>query len=51
MARGLLGRNAPLHVRQGRRVALKKADLIILAGAICDFRLDYVRCAGAARQA
>eukprot|EP00937_MAST-01D_sp_MAST-1D-sp2_P001306 g1306.t1 len=43
MARGLLGRNHPLHVRQGRRDALKQADLVILAGAVADFRLDYGR--------
>lgn len=32
MARGLLGRNSNLHVRQRRRDALKEADLVILAG-------------------
>lgn len=32
MARGLLGRNHPLHFRQNRRAALKKADVVVLAG-------------------
>lgn len=32
MARGLLGRNHPLHIRQNRGAALKKADVVILAG-------------------
>jgi acetolactate synthase-1/2/3 large subunit len=41
MARGLLGRNHPLHVRHQRRAALKEADLVLLAGVPCDFRLDY----------
>jgi thiamine pyrophosphate-dependent acetolactate synthase large subunit-like protein len=41
MARGLLGRNHPLHIRHKRRNALKEADLIILAGIPVDFRLDY----------
>ncbi|KAG8199893.1 hypothetical protein JTE90_015882 [Oedothorax gibbosus] len=43
MARGLLGRNNPLHIRQKRRDALQEADLIILAGSVCDFRLSYGR--------
>ena len=34
MARGLLGRNSNLHIRQRRRDALKEADLVILAGEI-----------------
>ena len=42
MARGLLGNHA-LHVRHGRSKALKEADLIILAGVPCDFRLNYGR--------
>nr|CAB3256084.1 acetolactate synthase-like protein [Phallusia mammillata] len=41
MSRGLLGRNSPLHIRQNRRAALKEADLVILAGNVCDFRLGY----------
>ncbi len=43
MARGLLGRNHPLHMRHKRRAALKSADLVILAGVPADFRLDYGR--------
>jgi acetolactate synthase-1/2/3 large subunit len=41
MARGLLGRGHPLQLRHQRRAALKEADLVILAGFPCDFRLDY----------
>ncbi len=43
MARGLLGRDHPLQLRQQRRAALKESDLVILAGVPCDFRLDYGR--------
>jgi len=43
MSRGLLGRNSSLHIRQRRRDALKEADLVILAGCVCDFRLNYGR--------
>ncbi|KAM9099666.1 acetolactate synthase-like protein [Sarcophilus harrisii] len=43
MARGLLGQDSPLHIRQNRRDALKEADVVILAGAVCDFRLSYGR--------
>lgn len=43
MARGLLGRNHPLQLRHQRRNALREADLVILAGVVCDFRLDYGR--------
>ncbi|XP_061438830.1 2-hydroxyacyl-CoA lyase 2 isoform X2 [Rhineura floridana] len=43
MARGMLGRNSPLHIRQNRREALKEADVVILAGTVCDFRLSYGR--------
>lgn len=43
MARGLLGREHPLQYRHQRRLALKDADLVILAGVPCDFRLDYGR--------
>lgn len=42
-ARGLLGRGHPLQMRHQRRAALKEADLVILAGVPCDFRLDYGR--------
>jgi acetolactate synthase-like protein len=43
MARGLLGPNHPLHMRHRRKEALKKADLVILAGVPIDFRLNYGR--------
>jgi acetolactate synthase-1/2/3 large subunit len=43
MARGLLGKDNPLQMRHKRRQALKEADLVILAGVPCDFRLDYGR--------
>ncbi|MBI4582998.1 MAG: thiamine pyrophosphate-binding protein [Planctomycetes bacterium] len=42
MARGLLGRE-PLQARHQRKLALKEADLVVLAGVPCDFRLDYGR--------
>ena len=32
MARGMLGRNSEIHIRQKRREALKEADVVILAG-------------------
>jgi len=43
MARGLLGRDHPLQRRHQRRKALREADCVLLAGAPCDFRLDYGR--------
>jgi acetolactate synthase-1/2/3 large subunit len=43
MARGLLGASHPLQLRHRRRDALREADLVILAGVPCDFRLDYGR--------
>ncbi|MDH3589196.1 MAG: thiamine pyrophosphate-binding protein, partial [Gammaproteobacteria bacterium] len=43
MARGLLGPAHELHCRHQRRKALREADLVILAGVPCDFRLDYGR--------
>ncbi len=43
MARGLLGKDHPLQRRHQRTAALKKADLVILAGFPIDFRLDYGR--------
>ncbi|MGD8977285.1 MAG: thiamine pyrophosphate-binding protein [Gammaproteobacteria bacterium] len=43
MARGLLGSRHPRHYRHRRREALKSADVVILAGVPCDFRLDYGR--------
>jgi acetolactate synthase-1/2/3 large subunit len=41
MARGLLGASHPLWLRHNRGKALKEADLVLLAGVPCDFRLDY----------
>ncbi len=43
MARGLLGAGHPLHIRHRRKDALRKADLVILAGVPADFRLNYGR--------
>ncbi|XP_057297847.1 2-hydroxyacyl-CoA lyase 2-like [Hydractinia symbiolongicarpus] len=43
MSRGLLGRNSALHIRQRRRDALAEADLVLLIGTVCDFRLSYGR--------
>jgi thiamine pyrophosphate-dependent acetolactate synthase large subunit-like protein len=43
MARGLLGKDHRLQVRHKRREALREADLVLLAGVPCDFRLDYGR--------
>ena len=41
MSRGLLGVNSNLQMRQNRKEALKDADVVILAGTVCDFRLGY----------
>mmetsp|Transcript_20416 Transcript_20416/g.57502 ORF Transcript_20416/g.57502 Transcript_20416/m.57502 type:complete len:625 (+) Transcript_20416:217-2091(+) len=41
MARGLLGRDHPLLFRHQRRVALLKADLVVMLGVPFDFRLGY----------
>jgi acetolactate synthase-like protein len=41
IARGLLGGSDPLQMRHRRKDALREADLVILAGVPCDFRLDY----------
>jgi acetolactate synthase-1/2/3 large subunit len=43
MARGLLGADHPNQRRHQRRKALAEADLVLLAGVPCDFRLDYGR--------
>lgn len=43
MARGLLGAAHPLQRRHDRKSALREADLVVLAGVPCDFRLDYGR--------
>ena len=42
-ARGLLGPASPLQIRHRRKEALREADLVLLAGVPCDFRLDYGR--------
>ncbi len=42
-ARGLLGAEHPLLFRHRRKEALREADLVLLAGVPCDFRLDYGR--------
>jgi len=49
MARGLLGKNHPLQYRHKRKDALKAADLVILAGVPCDFRLNYGKHIGSAK--
>jgi thiamine pyrophosphate-dependent acetolactate synthase large subunit-like protein len=46
MARGLLGRSHTLQMRHQRKKALKNADLVILTGMPCDFRLGYGRSFG-----
>jgi acetolactate synthase-1/2/3 large subunit len=46
MARGLLGRSHALLMRHQRKKALKNADLVMLAGMPCDFRLGYGRSFG-----
>lgn len=43
MARGLTGQHNPVHLHHHRRETLREADLILLAGVACDFRLDYGR--------
>lgn len=43
MSRGLLGPNHPLQMRHRRKDALRKADLVVLAGVPVDFRLNYGR--------
>jgi acetolactate synthase-like protein len=43
MARGLLKFDNSLSLRHNRRMTLKKADLVILAGMPMDFRLNYGR--------
>ncbi|XP_033927831.1 2-hydroxyacyl-CoA lyase 2 isoform X2 [Melopsittacus undulatus] len=45
-ARGLLPPNSPILLRQNRREALREADLVLLAGTVCDFRLSYGRLFG-----
>ena len=43
MARGLLGEKHPLQFHHKRTDALAQADLVVLAGEPCDFRLNYGR--------
>ncbi|CAN8010762.1 unnamed protein product [Ixodes pacificus] len=43
MARGLLGRKSPIQMRHCRKDALAQADVVLLAGSVCDFRLSYGR--------
>lgn len=43
MARGLLGAKSKIQFRHQRGNALKRADVVILAGSVCDFRLQYGR--------
>nr|ALS89206.1 oxalate_oxc: oxalyl-CoA [uncultured bacterium] len=43
MARGLLGKRHPQWFRHNRGEALKAADLVVLLGVPCDFRLNYGR--------
>lgn len=41
-ARGCLGvEDNELHIRHKRSMALKRADVVLLLGVPCDFRLDY----------
>ncbi len=41
MARGLLGQKHSVLMRHQRRKALREADVVVLCGVPCDFRLDY----------
>ncbi len=41
MARGLLGRGNPIQFIHNRTPVLKEADVILLLGITCDFRLGY----------
>jgi thiamine pyrophosphate-dependent acetolactate synthase large subunit-like protein len=49
-ARGLLGAGWPLQFRHRRKEALREADVALLAGIPCDFRLDYGRHIGRATE-
>jgi acetolactate synthase-1/2/3 large subunit len=42
-ARGLLGKDSSIGLRHTRSTALRNADVILLVGVVCDFRLDYGR--------
>ncbi|MFZ5571668.1 MAG: thiamine pyrophosphate-binding protein [Thermodesulfobacteriota bacterium] len=41
MARGVMGKSHHLQMRHHRKEALKKADVVVIAGMPCDFRLGY----------
>jgi acetolactate synthase-1/2/3 large subunit len=41
MARGLLGPASSFQIRHHRKKALKTADVVMIAGMPCDFRLGY----------
>ena len=43
MSRGMLGRDSPIQFRHCRKEALRDADVVILLGSVCDFRLGYGR--------
>lgn len=40
-ARGLMGTNYSMQFRHARKDAVREADVVLLLGAICDFRLSY----------
>ncbi|MDY0220114.1 MAG: thiamine pyrophosphate-binding protein [Desulfobacterium sp.] len=46
MARGLVGNQCAMQFRHGRTPALKEADLVLIAGMPCDFRLNYGKSIG-----
>lgn len=46
MARGLVGDRCAMQFRHGRSSALKEADLVLIAGMPCDFRLNYGKSIG-----
>lgn len=43
MARGILGDKSEILFRHNRRDALREADVVLLLGGVCDFRLNYGR--------
>jgi len=43
MARGILGAHSNILFRHQRRDALREADVVLLLGGVCDFRLNYGR--------
>jgi thiamine pyrophosphate-dependent acetolactate synthase large subunit-like protein len=43
MSRGLMGKDHPSYFRHGRSKALRNADVVIIVGMPCDFRLGYGR--------